>query len=246
MVESIVTVDPLLIAHIAAINGDPNGKGNDFEAAASHLMLADPVERKAVQFNNSKRKRNSISISSALAGRGELGVDFRWHNRQEFKVLTSDQKDELLAWRSTPSGQQSMKEAKDKFKAQVAAKKAKKEEEAKTEVIDEAQEKKKNNKLKKKYQAAVAKAAKKIVAASLEADKAEVAAADQQLEAALKRRAVGSAVGAAVISATSVVEEVDDEVAAEKKFNEQQKKIKLASVKSRLSKMSKKVTLKVD
>ena len=86
------------------------------------------------------------------------------------------------------------------------------------------------------------KGCKKIVAASLEADKAEVAAVDQQLDAALKRRAAGSA----VVSATSVVDDVNDEVAAEKKFNEQQKKIKLASVKSRLSKMSKKVTLKVD
>ena len=88
----------------------------------------------------------------------------------------------------------------------------------------------------------VAKAAKKMVAASLEADKAEVAAVDQQLDAALKRRAGGSA----VVSATLVVDAVDNEVAAEKKFNEQQKKIKLASVKSRLNKMSKKVTLKID
>ena len=66
LVESIVTVDPLLIAHIAAINGDPNGKGMDFELAATHLMLADPVERKAALLNNnSKRKRNGITISSA-------------------------------------------------------------------------------------------------------------------------------------------------------------------------------------
>ena len=77
MIDLIVTVDPLLIAHIAAINGDPNGMRMNFETAATHVMLADPVERKAVQFNNSKRKRNSISISSALAGRGESGVDFR-------------------------------------------------------------------------------------------------------------------------------------------------------------------------
>lgn len=55
MVESIVTVDPLLIAHIAAINGDPNGKGMNFEFAATHLILADPVERKAALSNNGKR-----------------------------------------------------------------------------------------------------------------------------------------------------------------------------------------------
>ena len=76
MVESIVTIDPLLIAHIAAINGDPNGKGMDFELAATHLMLADPVERKAATLNNnSKRKRNGITISSTqvLSGRGGVG-----------------------------------------------------------------------------------------------------------------------------------------------------------------------------
>ena len=100
MLESIVTVDPLLIAHIAAINGDPNGKGMDFELAATHLMLADPVERKAaILNNNSKRKRNGITVSSAqvLSGRGESGVDFRWHNRKEFRELTQNQKDELSA-----------------------------------------------------------------------------------------------------------------------------------------------------
>ena len=81
-----------------------------------------------------------------------------------------------------------------------------------------------------------------MVAASLEAEKTEVAAVNQSLDAALKRRDGGTA----VVSATSVVKDVDDEVAAEKKFNEQQKKIKLASVKSQLNKMSKKVTLKID
>ena len=86
-------------------------------------MLADPVERTAVK---SKRKRSGISIST-LAGRGELGVDFRWHNRNEFKRLTSDQKDESSAWRNTPPGKKSMKEAKDKFKAQLEAKKRKQE-----------------------------------------------------------------------------------------------------------------------
>ena len=73
MVSSIITTDPLLIAHIAQINGDPMGMGMNFEAAATHLMLADPVERTAVK---SKCKRNTVSVS-ALAGRGESGVNFR-------------------------------------------------------------------------------------------------------------------------------------------------------------------------
>ena len=69
-------MDPLLIAHIAQINGDPSGMGN-FEMAATHLMLADPVERTAVKRRRKDKWNPSIS---ALTGRGESGVAFRWHN----------------------------------------------------------------------------------------------------------------------------------------------------------------------
>ena len=245
LIGSIDTIDLLLIAHIAQINGDPLGMEMNFEAAATHLMLADPVERHAVK---SKRKRNGNPSISALAGREESGVDFRWHNRNEFKALTSDQKDELSAWRNTPPGQKSMKEAKEKFKAQVAAKKAKKEEVGgnASSKDDKATEKKANKKLQKKFQVSVVKAAKKMVAESMEAEKAEVAAADQSLDAAIKRRAGGPA----VISAASVEEDVgaleNAEKIKEKQFEAQQTIIKLSSVKARLNKMSKKVAFKKD
>ena len=45
LVGSIITTNPLLKAHIAGINGDPIGLRNNFEAAATHLMLADLVEK---------------------------------------------------------------------------------------------------------------------------------------------------------------------------------------------------------
>ena len=93
----------------------------------------------------------------------------------------------------------------------------------------------KNKKLQKKFQVAVAKASKKMVAALIKPEKAEVAAADLSLEAAIKRRS-----GTPVISATSVAENVDALENAEKKFTAQQTMIKLASVKTRLNKMSKK------
>ena len=80
-----------------------------------------------------------------------------------------------------------------------------------------------NKKLQKKFQAAVVKASKKMYAASMEAEQAAVTASDLSLEAAIKRQ---SDKNVPVISATLVVEDVDDEVAADKKFNEQQKKIK--------------------
>ena len=94
MVCSIITTNPLLIAHMAQINGNPISLVMNFEAAATHLMLADLVEKSKVK---RKRLRNNLSISSALTGRGESGVDFRWYNRDEFKGFNQDQKDELSA-----------------------------------------------------------------------------------------------------------------------------------------------------
>ena len=80
-----------------------------------------------------------------------------------------------------------------------------------------------------------------MVAASIEAEQAEVAAADLSLEAAIKRRRGSDP--APVISATSVVE--DDEANVKKKFTQQQTKIKLLAVKSRINKLKKDVVFKI-
>ena len=73
------------------INGDPNGLGNSFEGTATHLMLVDPIKKNV----KSKRSGGAL-ISSALTGRGSTGVDLCWYNRDEFKQLTQEQKDELV------------------------------------------------------------------------------------------------------------------------------------------------------
>ena len=223
MVNSITTTDPSLNAHIAQINGDLTGIRMNFEAAATHLMLTDPVERTSVK---SKRRRILNPSISLLAGRGESGVDFRWHNQNEFKELTQDKKDELSAWRNTAAGKASMEAAKTKFKAKRDEKKQKQEggggNNGGLDKNDKGADILSNKKLQKKFQVAVAKASKKIVAASIEAKKAEVAAVDLSLEAVIKRRGDKTP----VISATLVKD--DDEAAAEKKFTQQQTKIKLS------------------
>ena len=188
IVNSIITTDPLLIAHIAQINRDPMGIGMNFEATATHLMLADPVERTSVK---RKRIRTLNPSILSLAGREESGVDFQWHNRHEFKELTQDQKDELAAWRNTTVGKAAMESAKAKFKAKRDAKKQKKEggrgNTGDLDDKDKGADILSNKKLHKKFQVAVAKASKKMVAALIEAEKAEVAAVDLSLEAAIKR-----------------------------------------------------------
>ena len=93
LIDLIVTADSLLIAKISMVNCDPNGLGSSFEKTAAHLMLADPIEKKLKSY---KKTPGGASISSALVGRGNIDVNFRWYDRDEFKLLSQDQKDELI------------------------------------------------------------------------------------------------------------------------------------------------------
>ena len=179
-------------------------------------------------------------------GRGKTGVDLRWYNRDEFKlnILDQSQKDELFAWRTSAEGKAAIETNKTKLKADRNAKKQKwrgggGNTDGGDDTITEAKaDKTVNKRLQKKFQAAVVRASKKLVASSIEAEKAECAAADLSLEAAIKRRGND----AAAISATSVV--ADDEAEAEKKFTQKQTKIKLSAIKSRINKLKKDVTFR--
>ena len=91
--------------------------------------------------------------------------------------------------------------------------------------------------MQKNYQATVAKAAKQLVASLMKAERAECAAADLSLEAAIKRQ---GNYPAAKISATLVIE--DDNAEAEKAFTWKQTTIKLSVVKSRINKLKKDVS----
>ena len=111
LLGSIETTDSLLQAHIAQINGDPNGKGSNFEETATHLMLADPVEKERTSKNTGKK---GAHISAALAGRGpSTNVDLRWYPNDEYQKLSTDQKTELLKWRKTPAGESAALKARE-------------------------------------------------------------------------------------------------------------------------------------
>ena len=92
--------------------------------------------------------------------------------------------------------------------------------------------------MQKKYQAAVAKVAKQLVVNSMEVERAECAAADLSLKAAIKRRGGDSV----KVSTTPVIQ--DDDADAEKEFSQSQTKIKLSAVKSRINKLKKDVLFK--
>ena len=94
-------------------------------------------------------------------------------------------------------------------------------------------------KLQKNYQVAVAKVVKQLIANLMETERTECAAADLSLEAAIKCR--GNDPKATII-AISVIK--DDDAVAEKEFTQNQTKIKLSAVKSRINKLKKGVTFR--
>ena len=75
-----------MIAHLSIVNADPTGLGNSFEDTATHLVLADPMEKKV----KNHKTPGGASISSILAGIGNTGVDFCWYNRDEFKQSSQE------------------------------------------------------------------------------------------------------------------------------------------------------------
>jgi len=240
LIASIITTEPLLIAHILQVNTDPGGLGANFEANATHLIFADPIETKELSRGTSR----AASISSTLAGRGDdTGVDLRWYSPAEFKKFTQEEKIELARWKRSDAGKAVIAGSLKKFKRDKQASKKRKSSEisgvgtprgkGKTggdsgggggggddKVSGKAEQ--------KKYQATVAKAVKKMCAASISAEKAEVAAADEALEAAIKRR------NGTVISATNVVSPipVDEDENAGQQHAQKQTTLKLSSVKT--------------
>ena len=105
ILNSIKTTDSLLQAHVSSINGDPSGRGSNFEDTATHLMLADPVKK-----NQSKQSNRKITVSSSLAVKGTgIGVDLKWNPNWEHKKLDNKEKKDLGDWRKTPAGEAAMK-----------------------------------------------------------------------------------------------------------------------------------------
>ena len=99
------TTDSLHQAHVSSINEDPTGRGSSFEDTATHLMLADPVER-----NQSKQNNRKTTVSSTLAERGTgTSVGLRWYSNWEYKKLDDKKKKELGDWRKTPAREAAMK-----------------------------------------------------------------------------------------------------------------------------------------
>lgn len=102
LLESISCQDSSLQAAMGNIRADTNNMRSDFEKSASHIIEVDPYRRATRQLPSKGKEANVSAVT--FAGRGETGVDLRWHPRKDFQKLTKEQKDELCAWQNTKEG----------------------------------------------------------------------------------------------------------------------------------------------
>ena len=107
LLDSISCQDSALQAAIGNIRANSNGMRSQFEAAAAHMLEVDPYKR--VSRSSNQKGGAHISDARFTAGRGDTGVDLRWHSRKEFASLSDAQKDELTAWQRTAEGKRLMK-----------------------------------------------------------------------------------------------------------------------------------------
>ena len=78
------------------IRSDTNGLRSDSEGASSHIIEVDPYRRST---KSNPTKQNPVKVSEVTFSRQvKTGVGLHWHTQQEFRDLSSKQKDEPIAW----------------------------------------------------------------------------------------------------------------------------------------------------
>ena len=114
LIDSINCPDSTLQAAVGLIRANTNNMRQNFEDAASSLIEVDPYKRSTRSSQNSSGRQAHISAIDFSGGRGDTGVDLRWHTPKEYAKLSSDAKDELNAWLRTGEGKRHRAEAKKK------------------------------------------------------------------------------------------------------------------------------------
>ena len=106
LIDSIACQDNTLQAAIGINRANTNNMRNDFEASASALIEVDPYKRS--QRTGAPTRNANVSALDFNAGRGNSGVDLRWHPKSEFLKLPPDQRDELSNWQKTDEGRRTI------------------------------------------------------------------------------------------------------------------------------------------
>jgi hypothetical protein len=109
LMDSLKTVDPTVLATIAAVRQDEADKRVNFETTFAYLVPVCPVTAKTakktgkVAFNasvsgTSFKTQGGLGGGNANPRKGSRGVALCYHCHKEFHALNKEQKDELCKW----------------------------------------------------------------------------------------------------------------------------------------------------
>ena len=105
LIDSITSKDSTLQASIGLVHANTNNMRNDFEGAANILIEIDTYRRS----KRTNTRNANVSAIDFSAGRGNTGVDLRFHPKHKFLELTQEQRDELTNSLSTNDGKKANK-----------------------------------------------------------------------------------------------------------------------------------------
>ncbi len=99
LINSITSIDPGVLAAIAAVCQDEVDKRVNFESAVVYLAPVCLVAAK-----QQRRGKLEANVSGTMAGglrsTGKTGVSLRYHKYAEFQKLSEEQKKELREWKT--------------------------------------------------------------------------------------------------------------------------------------------------
>ena len=118
LMDSIETVDPQILAAIAAVRQDEADKRVNFEHTFAYIVPVCPVTSKAskksgrasieasvsVTTGNKQQAKGGLGGGNDKPGTGSTGVALRYHRHKEFHALSKEQKDELVEWTKAKGG----------------------------------------------------------------------------------------------------------------------------------------------
>jgi len=108
--DNIECSDAELQAALSRVKTDTGGLRDDFERAVAVLLPTDPVARKRPTSGEKRRRADTSDTTADVSGASAsdkvahgpiTGVELRFHQSNECKLLSPEEKSELKEWRET-------------------------------------------------------------------------------------------------------------------------------------------------
>ena len=116
ILDNVTNSDPDLRAALASVRANVNNMRSDFEATVTFILPVCPYSRSRTSHRQPTAQVSDVTLKGKADSKS--GVEFRWHTKEEYRKLSTEQKKELWQWQNTKAGKNEMK----KSRASIAGK----------------------------------------------------------------------------------------------------------------------------